>query len=727
MKPHFPRIKVCLDYVQASISEAPAMAASSIYSDLNPSRQEIRLLGIIATDPSIVCKTRIVSLLEFPTFVALSYQWSNPAMTEEITVNNTTLFATKSLVDALKYVPMHWQNMKKISEGSVRPLLLWADAICINQRDTEEKNHQVPLMKKIYSSAEHTFCSLMSEKSLLIETAIDTINKICIGALKSGFKIDLEHQDVKTDWMLNDLDRFGTDPKYALLPKRNDNSGLDEWSVCNGNKARTALQEFKDLQYWNRAWIYQELVLSKDLVFFHTSERTFLYVLNFVALWAGHLKTQTRSGKIDSYLWSTIIYLPSFKPLKFIKESRSLIIAKQTVTPQNKDSYLALLRSQDLIGATLKATDPKDYVYALQGVTGLDIIPDYSSNTSVADVYVEFCVKHVEALRPFNLPLLDFLRCAGYGNKAPEGPELPSWVPNFPGCSTNGVTYQTSYLVSSTEKRNTHRSNFNNRTNDISICKQSLFAPALVIATLDDTSDVFGDVKSLPEFASSVFEIINYKRAFGDRHPFLKLTSALWGRNIEEEVWESPEVVRVIRILQTFFPDRDKMFSIDVLGKVHLGWKWLVELTGFDRDLVFTILDLLVVEDTKTIEKLEHPYPSVIKFIQKTLDHRKTGPGSYWHDYSSMSDDLHTLAKSGGMRVARTASETSSEFSIVPPAALKGDVIVFLAGSEVLHLVRRVEDHYVYIGEAGDVEKLVTPMLNKVSAGEEEFQIIEIR
>ncbi|TGO34902.1 hypothetical protein BHYA_0177g00090 [Botrytis hyacinthi] len=676
------------------------MAPDSIYSDLSTSRQEIRLLEIIATDPSIICKTRVVSLLEFPTFVALSYQWGNAGTTEEIAVNNTKLFVTKSLADALKYVPMHWQRMENLLEGSIRPLLLWADAICINQRDVEEKNHQVPLMTKIYSSAEHTFCSLMSEESSLIETAVETINKICVFAHRSGFKTDLDHQDVKTDWMLDDLDLFGTDPKYVLVPKRNDGSFLDEWSICNGNKARTALQEFMDLQYWKRAWIFQELVLSKDLFFFHTSQRTFLYVLNFVSLWAEFLKTQTRPENIDSYLWSTIIYLASFKPLELIKQARSLIIKKQTVTPQDKDSYLALLRGQDFIGATLKATDPKDYVYAIQGVTGSDVIPDYSSNISVVDVYVEFCVKHVEAIRPFNHPLLGFLRFAGHGNKAPESPELPSWVPNFPGCSTNGVIYQTSYLVSSTEKRNTHRSNFNDRTNDISICKQSLFVPALVIGTLDDTSDVLGEFGSLPESASSVFEIMNYKRAFGDRHPFLKLTRALWGRNIEQEVWESPEVVRVIRLLQTFFPDSDKMFSFDVLNRVHLGWKWLVELTYFDRDLVYTILDLLAVEDTEAIEKLERPYPSVIQFIRKLLDHRKTGPGSYWHDYQSMSDDLDTLGKSGGMRIARTASETSSEFSIVPPAALKGEFIVYLAGSEVLHLVRRVEDHHVYIGEA---------------------------
>lgn len=709
-----------------SIPEAFAMASSSMYIDLNTSRQEIRLLEIIATDPSIICKTRVVSLLESPIFVALSYQWGNPAMTEEITVNNTALFVTKSLADALKYVPIHWRNMEKTSGGSIMPLLLWADAVCINQQDVEEKNHQVPLMKKIYSSAEHTFCSLMSENSSLIETAIDTVNTIFVGAFRSGFKTDLDDQDVKIDWMLKFLDLFATDPKYAPFPKQNDGSKFDEWIFRHGNKAQTALQEFMNLQYWERAWIYQELVLSKDLVFFHTSERTFLKVLNFVSLWAEFLKTQTRPEKIDSHLWVTIIRLSSFQPLGLIKRARSTNIEMQAVAPQDKDSHLALLRWQDFVGATLKATDPKDYVYAIQGVTGSDIIPDYSSNTSVADVYVEFCVKHVEAIRPFNLPLLVFLRYAGHGNKMREGPELPSWVPNFPGCSANEVIYQTRYLVSSTKQRNTNRSYFNNRANDISICKQSLFAPALVIATLDDTSDILKETKSFPEFASSVFEIMNYKRAFSDRHPFLKLTSALWGRNIEEEVWESPEVIRVIRLLQTHLPDSDEMFTFDFLDRIHLGREWLAELTGLDRDFVLTIFALLADEGNKTIEKLEHPYPSLVQFIRRILDDGES-PGSYFDDFLSMSDDLGTLLSSGGMRIARTASETSIEFSIVPPAALKGDITVYLAGSEILHLVRRVEDHYVYIGQAGDTGELVTLMLNKASAGEEEFQIIEIR
>ncbi|THV47344.1 hypothetical protein BGAL_0317g00100 [Botrytis galanthina] len=487
-----------------------------------------------------------------------------------------------------------------------------------------------------------------------------------------------------------------------LFQKQNDGSKLDEWILRHGNKAQTALREFMNLPYWKRAWIYQELVLSKGLVFFHTSERTSLKVLNFVSLWAEFLKTQTRPEKIDSHLWVTIIRLSSFQPLGLIKHARSINIGMQTVAPQDKDSYLALLRWGDFVGAKLKATDPKDYVYAIQGVTGSDVIPDYSSNTSVADVYVEFCVKHVEAMRRFSLPLLVFFRYAGHEIK------LQKALNCLPG-------YQIFPVVLPMKL-----------ANDISICKQSLFAPALVIATLDDTSDVLGESESLAEFTSSVFEIMNYKRAFSDRHPFLKLTSALWGRNIEEEVWESPEVVRVIRLLQTHFPDSDEMFTFDFLDRVHLGLEWLVELTGFDRDLVLTIVDLLADEDTKTIEKLEHPYPSVIQFIRRILDDGEN-PGSYLDDFLSMSDDLGTLSSSGGMRIARTASETSIEFSIVPPAALKGDIIAYLAGSKILHLVRRVEDHYVYIGQAGDIGELVTSMLNKVSAGEEEFQIIEIR
>lgn len=60
---------------------------------------------------------------------------------------------TESLHVALRYV-----RRKK------ERLVLWADAICINQDDNQEKNHQVALMSKIYSYAEETLIWLGKDK-----------------------------------------------------------------------------------------------------------------------------------------------------------------------------------------------------------------------------------------------------------------------------------------------------------------------------------------------------------------------------------------------------------------------------------------------------------------------------------------------------------------------------------------------------------------------------------
>ena len=67
----------------------------------------------------------------------------------------------------------------------------------------------------------------------------------------------------------------------------------------------------------------------------------------------------------------------------------------------------------------LEATDPKDHIYGLLGITGIPIKPDYSTDKSVADVYVEYVVGFLEASRRKRIldemsPLI-FLSHAGIG------------------------------------------------------------------------------------------------------------------------------------------------------------------------------------------------------------------------------------------------------------------------------------------------------------------------
>jgi hypothetical protein len=108
---------------------------------------EFRLLEVKAKilGESILCKMHCTSLKAEPkpSFIALSYAWGSNRMTHTILVNGHEIHVTANLHQAL-------YQMRRQDES----VLLWADAICINQQDVQERNYQVSHMTKIYSAAQ---------------------------------------------------------------------------------------------------------------------------------------------------------------------------------------------------------------------------------------------------------------------------------------------------------------------------------------------------------------------------------------------------------------------------------------------------------------------------------------------------------------------------------------------------------------------------------------------
>ncbi|OCK74628.1 heterokaryon incompatibility, partial [Lepidopterella palustris CBS 459.81] len=76
-------------------------------------------------------------------YVALSYAWGDPADTVMIKVNSKPLLITRNLASALRTV------------RSLQIRTIWADAICIDQQNTLERNNQVGRMSEIYSCASY--------------------------------------------------------------------------------------------------------------------------------------------------------------------------------------------------------------------------------------------------------------------------------------------------------------------------------------------------------------------------------------------------------------------------------------------------------------------------------------------------------------------------------------------------------------------------------------------
>ncbi|KAH7256186.1 heterokaryon incompatibility protein-domain-containing protein [Fusarium tricinctum] len=110
-----------------------------------PSRGWFRLLTINPSqhESSIIsCTMQNHEMTRCPPYEAMSYTWGDDKATETILVNGGHFALRPNLFSALK-------SLRSLDS----PRLIWIDAICINQQDESERNHQVWQMNNIYSRA----------------------------------------------------------------------------------------------------------------------------------------------------------------------------------------------------------------------------------------------------------------------------------------------------------------------------------------------------------------------------------------------------------------------------------------------------------------------------------------------------------------------------------------------------------------------------------------------
>jgi hypothetical protein len=130
------------------------------YRPLNNTKKEIRLLellpstgtGSFADQAPVRCRVYHVSQDDDLFYYALSYVWGDEYDTVPVEIeykapgqSNTTIqvvHATRNLESALKH-------LRKEKES----VILWVDALCINQSDDQEKNHQVRYMGTVFERA----------------------------------------------------------------------------------------------------------------------------------------------------------------------------------------------------------------------------------------------------------------------------------------------------------------------------------------------------------------------------------------------------------------------------------------------------------------------------------------------------------------------------------------------------------------------------------------------
>lgn len=117
---------------------------ATIYRTL-PEGDYLRVLKLHpgSSDEEIRCDLETVALKTAKkSYEAISYVWGDIKETTEVICNGVRIHITVSLADALR-------TFRDRSEVRV----LWADALCINQEDDQERGHQVGRMGMVFANA----------------------------------------------------------------------------------------------------------------------------------------------------------------------------------------------------------------------------------------------------------------------------------------------------------------------------------------------------------------------------------------------------------------------------------------------------------------------------------------------------------------------------------------------------------------------------------------------
>jgi heterokaryon incompatibility protein (HET) len=191
--------------------------------------------------------------LESPAYEALSYTWGDTKPTETILINSEEFKVTDNLESALF-------SLRKESE----PVIIWIDAVSIDQSDADEKSWQVAQMGDVYRQATQVlvWLGIALDDSGLAMDAIAMISP-CAVKVSETYKDDLEHIAQKCleshPSKLENLDKYSPERLYQRLI-----GNLDQ----NWQFPLSAMAALIRRPWWRRTWVLQELVLARHVMFF---------------------------------------------------------------------------------------------------------------------------------------------------------------------------------------------------------------------------------------------------------------------------------------------------------------------------------------------------------------------------------------------------------------------------------------------------------------------------
>ncbi|KAI7265960.1 hypothetical protein KC345_g8326 [Hortaea werneckii] len=389
------------------------------YSSLKSSKTGIRLAVI---QPGTGSKALTIKLIDsfvtgpkdnLASYDALSYTWGTGPRSKHSLCKGKRMQVTETLLAALhRFRHPHHE------------VTLWIGQICICQERVKERNQQVQMMGDIFRGARKVIVWL-GEDYEDSRAGMQLARQLCAVAKKPHvYSLDV-----------GDLETHG-------LPKQ-------------GHKRWKALAAILQRPWFWRTWVVQEVVLNPNVEL----------VLGAAAMTWDELESVVASleGPAPSIWQPDQVISASELPFARINRirirHRRLLDARRdsaSTSPANPSKLQPKQSQLDgdtdhpdilkllLMSRGLGATDPRDKIYALLGLSKHDIEPDYSQPPE--SIFIDFALQtlgvatnkyaKLETIdgepplatdRDFRRAIL-LLSCAGRQN---QNLSLPSWVPDW--------------------------------------------------------------------------------------------------------------------------------------------------------------------------------------------------------------------------------------------------------------------------------------------------------
>lgn len=280
------------------------------------SKTSFRLLELAPRDSgdSLSCRLLVTTTTTCPTYEAISYCWGDDQKLDRMSCGDKVIPITANLNEVLQQLRL---------PGCSRTL--WADAVCINQDDFQERAAQVKFMRTIYHRATKVLICLGSpgndtyECLNLIRTIYDSLTQ-SVPALKNK-------QNAK------DVRSLVKRVKSILL----DMPSLDSPSW-------DALALLFDQPWFRRIWVIQEVTEARDAVVIYGGVPIDWIFVRLVAEWIVH----SDAAELINKFQTRGIHNASF-------------MSQTKLSLKREDSALELFHQV----RDFEASDPRDKVFAM--------------------------------------------------------------------------------------------------------------------------------------------------------------------------------------------------------------------------------------------------------------------------------------------------------------------------------------------------------------------------